>query len=279
MDSETTAEQSRTSNGTWFHTVKRLAPSPVRSLAQRTLGVVWRIIHAQMHEEPQAVRAAYRNLRREMETALTTQRSSPIIESLRGRTGLRLHLGCGADIKPGWVNIDLSPSVPLEAAEATPIDDTLVLCYDLRLGLPFDEGSSAYVYTSHFLEHLDYRDGVSLLSDCHRVLGKGGTFRAAMPTFRDAFGAYLRNDMGYFEHNDAVELLTDLAPGTKTLVDCLNYAVYQNGEHKCIYDEEKLLLLLRGLGFASVSLSSYQPGVDPSSGTRRRHSWYVEAVK
>ena len=57
-------------------------------------------------------------------------------------TGLQLHFGCGANVKPGFVNIDLS-----NAADLT---------LDLREQLPFADGSCSLVYSEHFLEHIEY---------------------------------------------------------------------------------------------------------------------------
>jgi hypothetical protein len=67
--------------------------------------------------------------------------------------------------------------------------------------------------------------------------------------------------------------------GTASLVDYLNYAVYQNGEHACIHDEEKLTLLLRGIGFSQVRRVEFDPAVDVDTPERRRYSLYVEAVR
>lgn len=76
-----------------------------------------------------------------------------------------------------------------------------------------------------------------------------------------------------------LKVLPDLEPGTETIVDHINYGVYQRGEHKYIYDQEKIMLLLRRIGYSSVTESEYREGVDPDSGVRRAYSFYVEAVK
>ena len=55
----------------------------------------------------------------------------------RGRTGMALHLGCGSEIKEGWVNVDLHPAADL----------TL----DAREPLPFAGNSFRIIYSEHFL--------------------------------------------------------------------------------------------------------------------------------
>lgn len=59
----------------------------------------------------------------------------------------------------------------------------------------------------------------------------------------------------------------------------VNYAAYQSGEHKWIYDEQKVILLLQKIGFKSVAPSVFQAGVDPDVPLCRRYSFYVEAIK
>ncbi len=195
-------------------------------------------------------------------------------EQLRGRQDLKLHLGCGSELKQGWLNVDLINSQP----SITP--GTQFINYDLRLGvLPLQDASCEFVYSAHFFEHLECQQGLRLMRDSYRVLRPGGTFRVALPTFTNMFRAYLDRDFGYFDLNDIFEAFPELERGSETLVDYVNYGVYQFGEHKCIYDEEKTLLILNRLGFKTVKAVPYLEGIDPESEVRRKYSFYVEAVK
>jgi len=225
---------------------------------------------------PQGVRGAFRDLRKELKIARIVRASASKFKSLRDKRGLRVHLGCGADIKPGWVNIDLTGNPPVTDKGATA--DTIFLNHDLRRGLPLERGTCAMIYSSHFLERLSYRDAVELLRECRRTLQPGGVFRAALPDFRDVFEAYLRGDWDFFTILDTFKLVPQLKPGTKTLTDYVTYCVYQYGEHKWIMDEEKMVVLLRDIGFKSVAISSFREDVDPGSELRRTRSFYVEAI-
>ena len=91
--------------------------------------------------------------------------------------------------------------------------------------------------------------------------------------------AYLRGDITYLELVDIREALHYVEPGTETIVDHVNYGVYQHGEHKTIYDEEKLSVILRAIGFSTVTESSFNAEIDPDEPVRRRYSFYLEAVK
>lgn len=204
------------------------------------------------------------------------QKSARSFQLLRGKKGLKLHLGCGNHIKLGWVNIDLGIKSPPDFNPAAH-PDTVLIEHDLRYGLPLDEGSCDYIYSSHFFEHLTNEEGYRLMRECYLKLRSGGVFRVALPTFRESFEAYIRGD--YKKWFELIEgRVPEIVPAMKTPIDYLNLCIYQDG-HKCIYDEESTILILQSLGYSSVAPSSYKEGMDPDSAIRRKYSFYVEAVK
>src|SRR5437773_6311802 len=166
---------------------------------------------------PSGVRLAFRDLRKELKIARIVRASAPKFKALHNKHGLRVHLGCGSDIKSGWVNIDLTGNPPVITKGAAP--GAIFINHDLRRGLPLERGTCAMIYSSHFFEHLSYGDAVALLRECRRTLQPGGVFRAALPNFKADFEAYLRGDAGYFHLLDVFELLPRVKLGTKTLGD------------------------------------------------------------
>ncbi len=87
-----------------------------------------------------------------------------------------LNIGCGRDIRPGWVNLD---RVALPGVDVV---------HDLsEVPLPFPDGSFEIVECMDVLEHLDY---IPLLRDIHRVLVPGGRIVIRVPHFtsRDSHG-------------------------------------------------------------------------------------------
>lgn len=81
----------------------------------------------------------------------------------------RLNLGCGTDIRPGFVNVD-SASLP-----------GVDVVHDLnQLPLPFEDESFVEVVCQDVLEHLDY---APLLGEIHRVLEPGGRVWIRSPHF------------------------------------------------------------------------------------------------
>lgn len=81
----------------------------------------------------------------------------------------RLNLGCGADIRAGWVNLDKF-SLP-----------GVDVCHDIQImPLPFDDGSFDEVLCKDILEHVDY---IPLLDELHRILKPGGCLMIQVPHF------------------------------------------------------------------------------------------------
>jgi predicted SAM-dependent methyltransferase len=189
----------------------------------------------------------------------------------------KLHLGCGKHTKPGWVNIDVWPD-PWE----TPRDvGAITINYDLTRGVPLASGTCAEIYSSHFLEHLCATDGAQLLRECHRVLRPGGRLRTCLPDFARVASAYVAGDIEYFSplYDIFPGLIGDGVPRSDTIIDAVNNVLYQRGEHRCMYDTEKLERLLRAIGFTKVEPSSFDPAIDGDWDSREHFSVYVDAFK
>ena len=82
---------------------------------------------------------------------------------------LKLHLGCGDIILDGYTNIDLYN----EKADVQ--DDIRTLQYDDNL---IDE-----IYTSHVIEHFDYKEAFDILREWYRVLKPDGYIITETPDF------------------------------------------------------------------------------------------------
>lgn len=87
----------------------------------------------------------------------------------------KLNIGCGKDIREGWINLD---RVPLPGVDVV---------HDLSvLPLPFSDQSLDEILCQDVLEHVEY---IALLRDIHRILRKGGKLFVRVPHFtsKDAF--------------------------------------------------------------------------------------------
>jgi predicted SAM-dependent methyltransferase len=178
----------------------------------------------------------------------------------RGRCGMAMHLGCGNNIKEGWVNIDLNRSADL----------TL----DVRERIPFADNTFRTIYSEHFYEHFGYpRDITHLLSECYRLLEPGGVHSFGVPD-----GGMVLRHYTTFEYADhAAAQLRWNPEWCKTQMDHVNYCLRQNGEHRWYYDEETMRRLLESVGFVSVSRREFDPNADQEM--RRVGTMYMQCVK
>ena len=84
---------------------------------------------------------------------------------------VRLHIGCGTNALPGWINID---QVARAAGVSTDLDVT---------ALPYGDGTVDAVLAEHMLEHLSFADEALVWREIARVLRPGGTFTLEVPDF------------------------------------------------------------------------------------------------
>lgn len=243
-----------------------------RPLRSRLLRSPMRFCLNRLHEIPRlALRRAIDELRIDWISRRSARRLARL--SFPGQH-LKVHLGCGSDIRGGWVNIDMKLS---QAAFEQTHSGTVVVNYDLRRGLPLREGSCTYVYSSHFFEHLEPQQAYSLMCDSYRILLPGATLRPALPKQHEPMMAYLNKDWDYFKVVDT--LVPKGNTGAPRMNEILNYHFYQNGQHKFVIDEETALAMLRCAGFRHCGLSRYKEDLDLADDVRRKYSFYVEAQK
>lgn len=84
-------------------------------------------------------------------------------------TSSKLNLGCGNDIRNGWINLDVA---------ALPGVDVV---HDLNaLPLPFADNRFDTILCNDILEHVEL---VPLLRECHRILAPGGRIQIEVPHY------------------------------------------------------------------------------------------------
>ncbi len=170
-------------------------------------------------------------------------------------------MGCGANLKKGFINIDLNKSANFRL--------------DLRKPLFFKKNSVEYIYSEHFFEHLNYTDTTAIrcLQNYYKILKTGGKMRLVVPDMEKVFKAYVKRDIEYFK---SIKIKEKIPQSKKyaSIIDYVNYRVYQFGEHKYSYDYEKIELLLKSVGFKNIIKDDFNPSKDT-----REQSIFVEAIK
>jgi predicted SAM-dependent methyltransferase len=195
------------------------------------------------------------------------QLASPRIKGLR-----YLNLGCGPNGNEAFINLDYFWRPHID------------VCWDFNAGLPFGDASMQGIFSEHCLEHFSFRDGLSLLRECHRVLAPGGIMRVVVPDGEH----YLRTYVRALEGDAAARFPFEADKGwdgCDSPILHVNRVFYTDREspfgHQVIYDYALLEVLLRRVGFASVCRAEFGRGEDVTllidTEGRRPESLYLEA--
>jgi predicted SAM-dependent methyltransferase len=135
--------------------------------------------------------------------------------------------------------------------------------YNWQLGLI--NSSADFIYSSHFLEHLDRKSGRKLLEECLRVLKPGGIIRIGVPDLEHAWEMYRRGDKEQMLHD---YFFVEAEAGFS--------------QHRYAYDYEMLATALAEIGFVEVRRTEYQQGLTPDLDVldnRGEYTLFVEAQR
>lgn len=203
-------------------------------------------------------------------------------------SSVRLNLGCGLAVAQGWINVDGSLNALIAGLPrrfhgiayrmtgasryytkdeyCRLLGNHIFVHHDLAFGIPFDDNTVDFVYSSHFLEHLYRADAQRILQESFRVLKPGGTIRVSVPDLEYAVSLYhagKRHEMlgNYFFVED----------------DDSHYA-----RHKYMYDFALLSEALSSAGFRDIRRCEYRQGMTPDLemlDNRPDESLFVEATR
>lgn len=143
---------------------------------------------------------------------------------LRGH--VKVNVGCGKwNFGKGWDHIDMGK-----------YDHVLHANYLLT---DYKENSVNLIYSSHFLEYLDWNESLVTLKRWNSVLKKGAKLQLALPDFRALCQMYLYEH--YCIDRLGGPLLGRLTTNTRVHI-----------EHKQVFDLKKLSKMLHMSGFTKI---------------------------
>lgn len=200
---------------------------------------------------------------------------------------VKVNLGSGLRVAPGWINIDgslsaLAAQMPViivrliyrwtSVRRWNTLPDFIAILksnrfvfHNLLYGIPFADNSIDVMFSAHFLEHIFKEQAQALLREAERTLKPGGRVRLIVPDLAHAFSLYQQG-----EKEKALDLFY--------LESCAG----QMGTHKYLYDYVLLERALLEAGFTQVEQCAFQVGKLPDLlvlDNRPDQSLYVEAVK
>jgi len=186
----------------------------------------------------------------------------------KATTDLRLHLGCGPNILPGWVNIDRIPH-----------GDEVRTDIDLS-ALPYRSGTVSAILAEHVFEHLGLGEEASVWSEIARVLGPGGVLTLEVPDFEWMCQTFLSAEddwrdfyiVGHRDHYAGCGTSLEQRWGILQTMFFGN----QNGVgqfHQSAYTEGKLRAVAAKVGFSRIEIERcFSKGGDGPQGRPRQIS-------
>jgi predicted SAM-dependent methyltransferase len=176
-------------------------------------------------------------------------------------------------VKKGNVNLEIGsgPKNGVDNWITLDICDGCDIKYNLLDGIPFPDESVNMIYASHFFEHFYYNDLLNLLLECKRVLKSEGIISICVPDSSIYIRKYLNPDQ--------VKLgpLYEKAVEINAPIDYVNYMAYMNGNHKYMFDQYNMKIILTRIGFRNCDLREFDSKLDLES--RKWESLHFEAIK
>jgi len=171
-----------------------------------------------------------------------------------------LQIGSGPHHLDGWLASDILPW------------DLRTVYADATKPLPFDDDTFDYIVAEHIIEHLEYKDAMLMLRECHRILKEKGVLRLSTPDI------LLTHRLMNRPLTDTLERYVwwsnrtfDGAVDPQSAVHAVNRLQHEWG-HKFLYDEETLSNALTQSGFADVTRQAPGESAHPALTSVDRHA-------
>jgi predicted SAM-dependent methyltransferase len=174
--------------------------------------------------------------------------------------GLALHLGCGPQILPGFLNIDKY------------FEHSKVINWDMYK-LPLEDGTVSTIYSSHSLEHLPFHRAKLALAEWARVLKPGGKLFLAVPDLEVICQKMIDPDIPlatrhswfiYTLFGYQIDPNKHSQPHTFNLSEVEDLPLDEGQFHRCGFTTETLRMFLSQLNFEITEMFQYNGWDTPS---------------
>lgn len=137
---------------------------------------------------------------------------------------IKLHLACGDDYLPGYVNVDLYNKNKVDAS------------FDVK-NIPYPDNSVDEIRAFHIIEHFDWYTGNDILKEWFRVLKPGGRLHLETPDFMESCKEFVKADINMQNHLYGHFFSTPWIPGQ---------------QHLFLFTEQQLSVQLSWAGFVNL---------------------------
>ena len=184
---------------------------------------------------------------------------------------IRLNLGCGSRLLPGYINVDMDSLDTLKSRyplQEFP-NDLETYNYDI-FNLPFPDSSVAEIRADSLIEHLSFIEEPKFFYEMKRVLYPGGILQLSTPDFEEAIKLWIsaKDEWKEFYRNDPEAIAQEhwfgnYSYSTDNRWGYLMAMIFgsQNGAgqfHKNCYTIPKIRAILEHLEFDELEISQYR---------------------
>ncbi len=146
---------------------------------------------------------------------------------------IKLNIGSNNVLLDDWVNMDI-------------LDIPGVIKYDARGTIPYDDNSVDFIFSEHFIEHLNESEANYFFSECYRVLRPDSVMRTATFNINDIMKICLDWDKHKNSYSNGI--FKD-----KGAIDFFNLAVYEGNLHHYMYDHKEMIRIIKRAGFTKFN--------------------------
>lgn len=149
----------------------------------------------------------------------------------------RLHMACGNNILPQWINTDLSPQ-----------DGASLM--DFTKPFPYSDACFDAVFCEHSIEHISKDEAQFMCGEVYRVLRDGGRFRVVTPSLEKMAKMALSENSEETKYYLNWYRKWNKEPDA-SVSDAVNAMFYKHG-HRHLYLKSELSNLLFSVGFKAL---------------------------
>ncbi|RZK39278.1 MAG: methyltransferase domain-containing protein [Pedobacter sp.] len=151
----------------------------------------------------------------------------------------KIQFGCGPNELKGWLNTDI-----VKCFEGA-------VFFDITEKFLLPSNTVDFMTSEHLIEHIDFEQAKSFLSECLRTLKPKGVIRITTPDLKKLLNIYQTDNPSDKKYIDYIckNFITNAKFSKDVFV--INNA-FRNWGHQFLYDKETLISLLEEVGFDEI---------------------------
>lgn len=148
---------------------------------------------------------------------------------------MKLNVGSNEVRLEGWINIDIEGMADVK--------------HDARTRFPYEDNSVDFIFSEHFIEHLNEPEGKFFLAECFRMLKPGGVVRTSTFNILTIADNLIKNRWDEYNKELYGGMFSD-----RTGMEFFNLAVYEANFHKWMYNPDEMIRMLSTAGFTQFKV-------------------------